>query len=173
MSKADITMEGLDAYFDKLTKSPDKLIERIRQQALQDAEVLAGKQRLNCPVHTGMLRESIETFCQRDGDTIEAGTRTRNPYAVYVEFGTGPNGTEGKHFINGKRVRAEGREPGHPLDSELGVVRKTEGWTVNIPGVGVRYTQGQPATAFMYYAMKEMEPIIKEHFGSSVKEVLR
>lgn len=157
MSKADITMEGLDAYFDKLTKSPDKLIERIRQQALQDAEVLAGKQRLNCPARTGMLRESIETFCQRDGDTIEAGTRTRNPYAVYVEFGTGPIGSK----------------KGHPLDSELGVARKTEAWKVNIPGVGVRYTQGQPATAFMYYAMKEMEPIIKEHFGSSAKEVLR
>lgn len=157
MSKADISIEGIDAYIDKFTKSPDKLIEHIRQQAMQDAEVLAGKQRLNCPAVTGMLRESIETFCRCDGDVIEAGTRTRNDYAVYVEFGTGPRGSK----------------KGHELDSELGIVRKTEPWKVKIPGVGVRYTKGQAATPFMYPAMKEMEDIINQHFGSAVKEVLR
>lgn len=157
MSKADITMAGLDAYIDKLTKSPDRFIERIRQQAMQDAEVLAGEQRKNCPAVTGMLRESIQTFCQRDGDVIEAGTRTKNDHAIYVEFGTGPTGDKN----------------GHPLDSELGVTRKTEPWKVNIPGVGVRYTSGQPAQPFMYHAMKKMEPVIKEHFGSTVKEVFK
>lgn len=157
MSKADIIIEGMDAYIDKLTKSPDRLIERVRQQALQDAEVLAGKQRDNCPVVTGMLRESIQTFCQSDGDSIEAGTRTKNDHAVYVEFGTGPQGSK----------------EGHPLDAELGVVRKTEPWRVNIPGTGWRYTNGQPANPFMYHSMKEMEPIIKEHFGSAVKEVMK
>lgn len=157
MSKADITMAGLDAYIDKLTKSPDRFIERIRQQAMQDAEVLAGKQREKCPVVTGMLRESIQTFCQCNGDVIEGGTRTKNDHAVYVEFGTGPTGDKN----------------GHPLDSELGVTRKTEPWKVNIPGVGVRYTSGQPAQPFMYPAMKEMEPVIKEHFGSTVKEVFK
>lgn len=157
MSKVDIIMDGLDAYIDKFTKSPDRLVERIRQQAMQDAETLAGKQREKCPVVTGMLRESIETFCQCGDDLVEAGTRTKNDHAAYVEFGTGPTGNE----------------QGHPLDSELGVTRKTEPWKVNIPGVGVRYTSGQPAQPFMYPAMKEMEPVIKEHFGSSVKEVLK
>lgn len=173
MSKTDITIEGLDAYVDKLTQSPDKMIERIRLQALKDAETLAGMQRKNCPAITGMLRESIETFCYREQDSIVAGTRTNNDHAVYVEFGTGPNGTEGKHVVNGERVEAEGKEPGHPLDAELGIVRKTEPWRVNIPGVGVRYTNGIPATPFMYESMKQMQPIIEEHFGSAAKEVLR
>lgn len=157
MSKVDIIMDGLDAYIDKFTKSPDRLIERIRQQAMQDAEVLAGMQRKNCPAITGMLRESIETFCRREGDIVEAGTRTKNDHAAYVEFGTGPTGNE----------------QGHPLDSELGITRKTEPWKVNIPGVGVRYTSGRLPWPFMYNSMKEMKPVIKEHFGSSVKEVLK
>lgn len=157
MSKADIAIEGFDSYLDKISSSPDRLIEQIKKQAMQDAEVLAGKQRSNCPVVTGMLKESISTFCQQNDDVIEAGTRTKNDHAVYVEFGTGPTGTE----------------KGHPLDSELGIIRKTEPWKVNIPGVGVRYTSGQPATPFMYPAMREMEETIKKHFGSAVKEVLK
>lgn len=157
MSETNITIDGLDAYIDKFSKSPDALIERIRKQALQDAEVLAGKQRSNCPEISGMLRESIQTFLQKDGDVIEAGTRTNNPYAVYVEFGTGPTGDI----------------KGHPLDTELGIVRKTEPWKVNIPGTGIRYTYGQAANPFMYNAMEEMKPLIQEHFGSAVKEVFR
>ncbi len=157
MSKTDITIEGLDAYVDKLTQSPDRMIERIRQQALKDAETLAGMQRDNCPAITGMLRESIETFCYREQDSIVAGTRTNNDHAVFVEFGTGPTGSKN----------------GHPLDADLGIVRKTEPWRVNIPGVGVRYTNGIPANPFMYESMKKMQPIIEEHFGSAAKEVLR
>lgn len=157
MPETDIRIDGLDAYIDKFTKSPDRLLERLRKQVLEDAETLAGMQRDNCVVDTGMLRESIQTFCEREGDVITAGTRTNNDHAVYVEFGTGPKGS------------AEG----HPLDAELGVVRKTEGWVVNIPGVGFRYTEGQPAKPFMYPAMKNMEPVIKAHFGTAVQEVLR
>ncbi len=157
MSETNITMQGLGAYIDKFTKSPDKLIERLRMQALQDAEELAGEQRANCPTDTGMLRESIQTFLERDGDVIIAGTRTNNDHAVYVEFGTGPKGTE----------------KGHPLDSELGIVRKTEGWTANLPGIGYRYLEGRAAFPFMYEAMKKMESKIKEHYGSAVKEVLK
>lgn len=157
MSETNITMQGLDAYIDKFTKSPDRLIERIRIQALQDAEELAGEQRSNCPAVTGMLRESIQTFLERDGDVVTAGTCTNNDHAVYVEFGTGPKGNESNH----------------PLDSELGIVRKTEGWTVNFPGIGFRYIEGRPALHFMYDSMKKMEPKIKEHFGSVMKEVLR
>ncbi len=157
MSETDITIEGMEAYMDKLTKSPDRLIEHILQQAMQDAEMLAVKQRINCPAVTGMLRESIEAFCNREGDVIEAGTRTGNEHAALVELGTGPRGSE----------------KGHPLDSELGVVRKSEPWRVNILGIGVRYTGGQPAAPFMYPAIKEMEKTIKLHFGSAVREVLR
>ena len=136
MSKAGITIEGIDAYMDKLTKSPDRLIEHIRQQAMQDAEVLAGEQRLNCSAVIGMLRESIETFCQREGDVVEAGTRIRNENAAFAELGAGP--------------------------------RKAD-----MPDNGVNNTSAQPATPFMYPAMKKMEETIKLHFRSAVKEVLR
>ena len=157
MPETDISMQGLDAYIDKFTKSPEKLIENIRKKALKLSEDLAGKQRMNCPVETGALRESIETFLERDGDTITAGTRTNNEYALYVEMGTGPAGDRN----------------GHPLDKELGVVRKTEKWKVHVPGVGYRYTEGQAAQPFMYTGMKEMESEITNELGSAVTEVFK
>lgn len=157
MSKLDTDISGLNEYIKKLEQSTDKLIETVKKQAMQDAEVLAGKQRANCPVVTGELRESIQSYCVLQGDIIEAGTRTNCEHAVYVEFGTGPVGSKN----------------GHPLDSELGVVRKADSWKVNIPGVGYRYTEGQPANPFMYRGIKEMEETIKEHFGSAVKEVMK
>lgn len=158
MPETDIQISGLDAYIDRFAKSPDKLIQRLREQALKDAETLAGKQRENCVVGvTGMLRESIQTFLEQEVNVITAGSRTNMDYAAYVEFGTGP----------------EGSKKGHPLDAEFGIVRKSEGWVFYFPGVGFRYTRGRPAMPFMYPAMKDMEPIIKEHFGSAVQEVFK
>ena len=157
MSETNIIINGFNNYIDKFSKFPDKLIEKIRKQALKDAELLAGEQRSNCPAVSSGLRESIQSFVEGDGDVIIAGTRTNNDHAVYVEFGTGPTGSK----------------KGHPLDAELGIARKTQPWKVYIPGTGVRYTSGQPSNPFMYNAMKRMEPLIKEHFGSLVKEVLR
>lgn len=154
MSETDIIIEGMGAYMDKLTKSPDRLIEHILQQATQDAELLAVKQRVNS---SDMLRDSIEVFCNREGDVIEAGTRAGHKYAAFVELGTGPRGSE----------------KGHSLDSEPGVVRNSQWQSGNIPGIGVSYTGGQRAAPFMYPAIKEMEETIKLHFGSAVREVLR
>lgn len=153
----DISMQGFDDYVKKISQSPDKLVEKIYQQAMRDAETLAGKQREDCPVLFGSLRESIHSFCTRQGDVIEAGSRTNNDHAVYVEFGTGPVGDI----------------KGHPLDSELGVARKSEPWLVNIPGIGIRYTHGQPAQPFMYPAMQAMKPQIEKNYGGMVMEVMK
>ena len=121
------------------------------------SEILAGDARAACPVDTGDLRNSIEGFTEVEKDSISGGAVTTNDHAAYVEFGTGPTGTE---------------SGGHPLDGELGIVRKTEPWLAVIPDVGPRYVHGQPANPFMYTAMKQNEKEIVEKFGTSVKEVL-
>lgn len=133
----------------------DKELEmRIRFRS----EILAGDARTACPVMMGNLRNSIEGFVESDKDEITGGAVTNNEYATYVEFGTGPTGT---------------KTGGHPLDSELGVVRKSQPWFAYIPDVGYRYVHGQNANPYMYTAMKQNEKDIIDEFGEALKEVIK
>ncbi|MDE6752773.1 MAG: HK97 gp10 family phage protein [Eubacterium sp.] len=150
MAGFDVTMQGMDAVISKISNSPKRLHDTVLQKAREKAEKMVGIQKENCPVDTSILRESIHSFVEDNGDVISAGSRTNTSYAAYVEFGTGQAGdTE-----TPKGYKA----PGHPLDSELGIVRKTK-W------------EGHKAQPFMYPGMKEVEPEIKEELGLSVQEV--
>lgn len=151
-----MSKNSFDLLADKFFSMPDKLNSLLEVRVKKRSEIIAGDARKACPVDTGNLRNSIEGFTEKGKDTITGGAVTVNEYAVYVEFGTGPVGTE---------------SGGHPLDGELGIVRKTEPWRASIPDVGVRYVHGQPANPFMYTAMKQNEREILKEFGSAVKEV--
>jgi HK97 gp10 family phage protein len=144
MAKVDVTMQGLEAVISKIGNSTELLHNTVLQKAREKSEKMVGIQKENCPVDTSILRESIHAFVEDNGDVISAGSKTNVSYAAYVEFGTGQAGDAN----------------GHPLDSELGIVRKTE-WT------------GQRAQPFMYPGMKAVEPEIKEELGLSVQEVFR
>ena len=143
-------------FADKLSKMPDKLEQDIEVKVRARSEILAGDARAACPVNTGDLRNSIEGFVEVRKDEITGGAVTTSDHAVYVEFGTGPVGTE----------------DGHPLDDELGIVRKTEPWLGVIPSVGPRYFHGQKAVPYMYTAMKQNEEDILNEFSTAVKEVM-
>lgn len=139
-----IELMGVDAVLDKINNSPQHLHDVVLQKARENAEKMAGIQRENCPVDTSMLRESIHTFVEDNGDVISAGSSTNISYAAYVEFGTGQKGDAN----------------GHPLDDELGITRKTE-WA------------GQRAQPFMYPGMKAVEGDVQKDFGAAVEEVFK
>ena len=155
--ETNIEIEKLGAYAKTPQRTADHLLDNLERQMLQDAEDMAGRQRSNCPEDTGLLRESIAAFCERDGDRVTAGSRTNMQYAAYVEFGTGPVGDE----------------KGTPLDSELGIVRKHEPWTAYIPGYGFRRLKGRLPALFMYNGMQEMQPVIAEHYGTAIQEAIK
>lgn len=150
-------IENLGAYASAIEQSTNRLLNQLERQMLQDAEDMAGRQRSKCPEDTGLLRESIAAFCERNGDSVTAGSRTNMQYAAYVEFGTGPVGDE----------------KGTPLDSELGIVREHEPWTAYIPGYGFRRLKGRLPALFMYYGMQEMQPVIAEHYGTAIQEAIK
>ena len=74
--ETNIEIEKLSAYAKTLQRTADHLLDNLERQMLQDAEDMAGRQRSNCPEDTGLLRESIAAFCERDGDRVTAGSRT-------------------------------------------------------------------------------------------------
>ena len=68
--ETNIEIEKLSAYAKTLQRTADHLLDNLERQMLQDAEDMAGRQRSNCPEDTGLLRESIAAFCERDGDRV-------------------------------------------------------------------------------------------------------
>lgn len=159
--------------FDVLSKKFSLLSERmeknltVKVKAL--SEQIAGAARKNCPVDTGSLRNSIESFVEETTDKISGGAVTTHEYAAFVEFGTGPTGTNVKH----------------PLEGELEITRKTQPWRGKIPitpeneskfkslteqekeqGFAVRFVSGQEPIPFMYKAMKENEKEILKEFST-------
>lgn len=168
---------SFEVFAEKLKHMQENIDKALLNKVVFRSEELAGRARKNCPVDEGGLRESIEGFVTQNENEITGGAVTVNEYAAYVEFGTGPTGT------------AEG---GHPLDSELGITRKTGPWIGKIPitpdtakylgnitekereqGYAYRYIHGQQANPFMYRAMKETEQDIIDDFGSALKEVIK
>ncbi len=166
--------------FSLLTKKISSLSERLNKNletaVKARAVILAGDARKNCPVDTGDLRNSIEDFVEAGKNEISGGAVTTHQNAVFVEFGTGPTGTAS----------------GHPLDSELGVTRKTEPWLSKVPvtaenealfsnlsekekeqGFAWRFVHGQVPIPFMYRAMEENRDEIIKDFGSAVKEAIK
>ena len=152
-----MSKNSFDLFSDKLTSWRNGIDKALEVKVKARSEIIAGDARKLCPVDTANLRNSVEGFTETGKDTITGGAVTVNEHAPFVEFGTGPVGTE---------------TGGHPLDGELEIVRKTEPWLANIPGVGYRYVHGQPANPFMYTAMKQNEKEIMKEFGEAVKEVL-
>lgn len=159
MASAEFSLNGFDEFENLIGGSPDALEASLLEEALELAEIIAGDARELAPVGDtgGTLRNSIVSFVFVSENEIVAGAGTDLEYGKYVEFGTGPTGTEAG---------------GHPLDNELGIVRKQGKWRVKIPDVGVRWTAGQSAQPFMYPAMKNNEELIMKRFGTKLEEVL-
>lgn len=175
-------MTGFDALMQSIDQAPDKLKRQTILKAQKLAEQVAGQARQGAPVSEGRIRNSIQSFVEVHGDVIEGGAKTSYPPAVYHEFGTGPVGDSNPH----------------PMDGDLGITRRPDGWTYwsddavgrALPSTvqfgphkgetrketeknvsGYVYTEGIPAQAFMYNAMKASEEQITASLGDCVMEV--
>ncbi len=159
----------------KIENMADDLVRGLKHKVKSQSVILAGYSRAKAPTDTSGLKSSIEDFQEEKENEIIGGAVTTNEYAAYVEFGTGPTGTNA----------------GHPLDSDLGIVRKTDPWLGKIPitaeneskfhslsekekeqGFAYRYVHGQEPIPFMYEAMEEAKEDILKEFSSVLKEVL-
>ena len=76
-------------------------------------------------------------------------------HAPYVEFGTGKVGERTNTNTN------------------VNVSYKQDKWKVNIPDVGVRWIEGQPAQPFLYPALKNNEDKILKNIKEDVKQAIR
>ena len=86
-----MSVEGLDELEVKLDRLADIDLKKAVSDAVQTVRSAAA---MNVHVDTGELRQSIYADVEVSGDTATGTCWTNKPYAVYLEFGTGPKGQE-------------------------------------------------------------------------------
>lgn len=146
---------------DKLLKKLDSLNINSKQELKQSMErnirMVQGEAKLLCPVDTGGLMNSITTDVKETSRGITATVSTNDEIAPYVEFGTGRKG---------ETTSVADKYPG-PLSY------KQDKWKVNIPDVGVRWIEGQPAQPYLYPALKNNEELVKKSIASDLEKKIR
>lgn len=154
MSKSVV---GLESLLNKLNKLGGNVEETLYNSVAKQTKFVQGVAKELCPVDTGGLRERIKENTRKNKNEIVGTVHTNVEYAPYVEFGTGKVG---------ETTPVADKYPG-----ELSY--KQDKWKVNIPDVGPRWIEGQPAQPFLYPALKNNEDKILENIKSDVKEAIR
>ena len=71
-----VNVTGFDALLKDIKESPDRLQRATIVKAHKLAEQVAGQARQGAPVGEGRLRNSIHSFVEVNGDTVEGGAAT-------------------------------------------------------------------------------------------------
>lgn len=145
---------GADNLIRKLNSLGGNSEEILRKSMTIQGKLIQAEAKLMCPVDNGALRNSIQAETRVDKGTISTTVSTNNEYAAYVEFGTGKKGQD---------TSVSDKYPG-PLSY------KQDKWKVNIPDVGVRWVEGQPAQPFMYPALKNNEDRVIKNVTNAIKK---
>lgn len=131
----NMELEGLDTLVDLLSKLSNSAFaeEALHSSLMRGARVMQGQAKINCPVDTGQLRNSIAVCYTTDG--VEVYTNVE--YAEYVEYGTGKQG-----------------------DSSVAHTTKDR-WSYRDADGKWHTTRGQPPNPFWRTAIEQTSPQIK------------
>lgn len=146
---------GLDSLLKKLNKLGGNVEEVLYKSMQKQGKLVKGDAKELCPVDTGDLSQSIKRQTKRYKGKIASKIYTNSEYAAYVEFGTGKVG---------ERTNT---------NTKVNVSYKQDKWRVNIPDVGVRWIEGQPAQPYLYPALKNNEEKILKNIKEDVKQAIR
>lgn len=152
-------------------KNVTDAIERIGEMDLergisQSILLVQEEAKTLCRVSTGELRNSIFTDVNQEGNTVRGTCYTNKEYAQYVEFGTGPAGQASHEGVSPNVAVAYRQSPWwiHEGSGPNEIDRETAE-TYHFPYVDTsegRFYRctGQPASPFMYPALKNNEESI-------------
>lgn len=150
-----MSVKGIDKLLKKLDKLGGNTEEVLFKSLQKQGELVKGEAKTLCPVDTGDLRDSIRRSTKRYRGKIVAKVYTNSDHAAYVEFGTGKAGERTNKNNN------------------VNVSYKQDKWLANIPDVGPRWIEGQPAQPYLYPALKNNEDKVLENVKEDLKKAIR
>lgn len=168
-------VRGINELFSKL----DKMASADISPGVKKATLFVqGAAKANVLVESGELRGSIYTDTVSRGDSVEGIVYTNKKYAPFVEFGTGPKG-QAEHFGISPNVDVAYTQspwwihegPGdNEVDRETG---EKYGWFyVDTPQGRFYQCSGQPASPFLYPALKNSREAVIQIIRNEVKKQL-
>lgn len=145
----------------KLKQSIAKVLQELTEELVTTHGVTIAKNYIVGlkAVDTGRLLGSIFGYYDEDKHigyvVANAVDETNSDYAMYVEFGTGPNGKEGEQHPAAGEVGWQHDVGDHIYDHPI----LGRGWWY--PGDDGRrhWTHGQVARPFMYYTLRALEDV--------------
>ena len=152
-----MSVQNVDKLLRKLKRMDMDVNDTLAPIMARQAKFIQGEAKDLCPVRDGQLRNSIRTTTRKSKYKVTALVHTNTEYAAHVEFGTGKVG---------ESTPVANKYPG-PLSY------KQTKWKANIPDVGWRYVAGHPAQPFLYPALKNNEPRVRNNIANELKEVIR
>lgn len=150
-----MSINGVERLLKKLDKLGGNSEEVLYKNLQKQGELVKGQAKELCPKDTGDLKKSIRRSTKRYKGKIVAKVYTNSDHAAYVEFGTGKAGERTNKNNN------------------VNVAYKQDKWRVNIPNVGYRWIEGQPAQPYLYPALKNKEDEIMKNIKENLKEAIR
>ncbi len=151
-----MSINGLDSLMKKLNTLGGNANKVLETSIAKQTKLVQGEAKDLCPVDSGDLQQRIYTDVKSQQSKVIGKVFTNVEYAAYVEFGTGKKGEES----------GGDKYPG-PLSY------KQDKWLVDIPDVGPRWIEGQPAQPFMYPALKNNEELVKKNIASDLEKKIR
>lgn len=150
-----MSINGVESLLSKLDKLGGNSEEVLYKSLQKQGELVKSEAKTLCPVKSGDLRKSIRKSTKRYKGKIVSRVYTNSDHAAYVEFGTGKVGE-----ITNK-------------NNNVNVAYKQDKWRVNIPNVGYRWIDGQPAQPYLYPALKNNEDRIMKNIKEDLKKAIR
>lgn len=146
---------GVETLLKRLNSLGGNVEETLYISISKQTMLVQGEAKELCPIDTGDLRNSIKTNTKKNKNKIVGSIHTNSDHAAYVEFGTGKVG---------ERTNT---------NSNVNVSYKQDKWKVNIPDVGPRWVEGQPAQPYLYPALKNNEKKILENIKDDIKQAIK
>lgn len=163
----------------KILKDISDLGEVDLYKAAQEAiNIVWGAAVMLCPSHDGELRGSIRQYASAIPGGFRAVCYTNKEYAPYVEFGTGPRGQADHSGISPEVSVAYSQSPwwiheGYGDNEVDRATGETYGWYyIDTPDGRFYRCAGQPASPFLYPALKDHEEEIIRIFDRCLEEAL-
>lgn len=128
--------------------------------------------------NTGELSGSIQRMVQATEGMVIGTVYTNKPYAQYMEFGTGPKG-EAEHNGISPAVDPTYSQSGWWFSGSESDIDPRDAQKYHWPSITTEngdvlyFTQGQPATPFMYPALKNNEENITRLIKAKVKAEIK
>lgn len=158
----DMAIKEINAYRKEVEQKAVRLAQRLTDKGVEIARMKIVEM---CKISSGDLLSSVIGYYS---PALNSGfVRVTNDHAIFVEFGTGPQGAAHPHPMGGIAHKGEGwytKADGKPMDN---LYNWTPITTKN--GDVIYYTEGQPAKPFMYETARELSieylAIAKEVFA--------